>query len=277
MSLPVSSIADATTRVNAMMISASKSKNNENLRGAFGFLYHCAEALQGFIGEVPAEQHILYIGYANERRTEADGGGQTGWSFQAIQRRFGRPDLGYTRDGVLANLEQPTEDNAARNRSKIEKAHTVFIGGGTPSKLLDRLEALGPLLELLMNRIMSGHTKLVCVSAGTVGASKTLSTANDGRVEGRAALGVLPFHIQPHWEGSSELDSARRDRTVACHGSVLSLDNDVWAIVHRGRVSIYGKPRASGLLWRNIGANPPASGEPLSGADAGGNPEQRAA
>mmetsp|Transcript_94250 Transcript_94250/g.282604 ORF Transcript_94250/g.282604 Transcript_94250/m.282604 type:complete len:228 (-) Transcript_94250:1574-2257(-) len=174
--------------------------------------------------------------------------------------RFEMPDIGIPRDKIK-ELKQATDSNAASNRALIENAHTVFLGGGTPAALVRRMEALGELRTLLRQRIVTGRVKLMAVSAGVVCSGPTLSTANDAAQYGKPALSLVPFHIQPHWEGGSEMELERRDQIMERHGSVLSLDNDAWCIVEGDLVRVEGeRKRASGLEWRNIGREPPPNG-----------------
>eukprot|EP00966_Prymnesium_polylepis_P236976 5480489-Prymnesium_polylepis.1 len=58
------------------------------------------------------------------------------------------------------------------------------------------------------------------------------------------------------------MELERRDQIMTHYGSVVSLDNDVWAIINDDNVSIEGKPRVCGELWRCHSA-PPANGVEL--------------
>jgi len=128
---------------------------------------------------------------------------------------------------------------------------------------------LGPLYAVLEQSIRLGRSKLVGVSAGSIVPSKTLSTANDPDQQGRPGLGILPFHMHPHWLGATLLDNDRREMAVWQYAAVISLDSDAWVIIDQGKVTVYGDVRANGLRWRRV-TRRPQGGTELTAELAGG-------
>lgn len=82
----------------------------------------------------------------------------------------------------------------------VEGAEAIFIGGGNTFRLLDTLQRTG-LLEAVRRRARAGAPYLGA-SAGTNVAAPTIKTTNDMPIvqpSGFAALGLVPFQINPHY------------------------------------------------------------------------------
>jgi dipeptidase E len=82
----------------------------------------------------------------------------------------------------------------------LESAEAVFVGGGNTFRLLRELQRSG-LLERLRDRVRAGMPYLGA-SAGTNIAAPTIKTTNDMPIvepRGFAALGLVPFQINPHY------------------------------------------------------------------------------
>ncbi|HKC10686.1 MAG TPA: dipeptidase PepE [Vicinamibacteria bacterium] len=88
----------------------------------------------------------------------------------------------------------------AAGAAALRAAEAAFVGGGNTFRLLDRLQRSG-LLELLRDRARAGMPYLGA-SAGTNIAAPTIKTTNDMPIvepRGFAALGLVPFQINPHY------------------------------------------------------------------------------
>src|SRR5262245_25905121 len=118
----------------------------------------------------------------------------------------------FVREGI--EVEGVTEDAGARI---LASAGAVFVGGGNTFRLLDRLQRSGLREEL--QRLAAGGMPYLGSSAGTNIAAPTIKTTNDMPIvepRGLAALGLVPFQINPHYldadAGSRHMGETREER-----------------------------------------------------------------
>jgi dipeptidase E len=152
----------------------------------------------------------------------------------AAKARDAFAEMGFT----LESLHE-----AADPRSAVAQAEAVFCGGGNTFRLLKALYDLD-VLEALRARVAEG-TPYAGASAGANLACPTVRTTNDMPiVEPRslAALGLVPFQINPHYvdpsPGSTHMGETRETRIREFHeeneapvvglreGSMLRIEGD---------------------------------------------------
>ena len=98
--------------------------------------------------------------------------------------------------GATVTSAHETGDPAA----EIERADAIAVGGGNTFQLLARLEAEG-LMDRIRERVRGGVPYLGW-SAGSNVACPTIRTTNDMPIvqpRSFAALGLVPFQINPHY------------------------------------------------------------------------------
>jgi len=150
--------------------------SNSTNHGA-GYLDHAMEAVASFLG--PARR-LLFVPFAL-RDQEA----------YTQKARARLAEAGIEVAGLTAD---------AAGLRALAQAEAVFVGGGNTFRLLDRLQRSG-LLDALRRRVLSGMPYLGA-SAGTNIAAPTIRTTNDMPIvepAGFAALGLVPFQINPHY------------------------------------------------------------------------------
>jgi dipeptidase E len=114
-----------------------------------------------------------------------------------------RDHAGYTakvRDRFAPGRAVEALAPGAGGLAQLDRAEAVFVGGGNTFRLLATLQAAG-LLAPLAERVRSGLPYLGA-SAGTNLATPTIRTTNDMPIvepAGFAALGLVPFQINPHY------------------------------------------------------------------------------
>lgn len=149
------------------------------------------EALDEFLGPV---RRVLFVPWALK---DAEG-----YVRMLVERGFhaGREIVGIHR--------------ARDPRRAVREAEAVYVGGGNTFRLLARCQATG-VLPVLRRRVRSG-LPYVGISAGTNLACPTIRTTNDMPVvwpTSVAALGLVPFQINPHYvDGAFYLKEGRRYR-----------------------------------------------------------------
>jgi dipeptidase E len=134
----------------------------------------------------------------------------------ALQDRGGYAAKARTRlaqEGI--DVDELTADEAGRRR--LESAQGVFVGGGNTFRLLKALQETA-LLAPLQRRARGGMPYLGA-SAGINITCPTIRTTNDMPIvepAGFAALGLVPFQINPHYldaePGSRHMGETREDR-----------------------------------------------------------------
>ena len=199
--------------------------SNSTNHGA-GYLDHAAPAIASFLGPV---RRLLFVPFALRD--------WTAYTARARER--------LAREGIEAN--GATAD--AQGRAAFEEAEAVFVGGGNTFRLLDRLQR-SDLLEVLRRRAAAGMPYLGA-SAGTNIAAPTIKTTNDMPIvqpRSFAALGLVPFQINPHYidadPSSRHMGETREERLREFleenETPVLGLREGAWIRVEGDRATLEG-------------------------------------
>jgi dipeptidase E len=110
-----------------------------------------------------------------------------------------------TERGIHAGYELDGLHRHADPRRAVRDAEAIFVGGGNTFRLLDAMYRLD-LLDLIRERVRGGLPYLG-TSAGSNLACPTIKTTNDMPIvqpPSFAALGLVPFQINPHYfEGTT--------------------------------------------------------------------------
>ncbi|MEJ2502900.1 MAG: dipeptidase PepE [Gemmatimonadota bacterium] len=156
-------------------------------------------------------------------------------------------------------------------RAELERARTLFVGGGNTFRLLRTLQRLG-VLEPVRRRVTNGSLSYLGSSAGTNLACPTIRTTNDMPIVepgSFTAFGLVPFQINPHYRdadpSSTHMGETREQRIREFHEEnhvpVLGIREGTWLRRREGELRLHG--RAGAILFRR-GEDP----EPLGdGAD----------
>ncbi len=138
-----------------------------------------------------AVRRVLFVPFAGARVPWAEYAG-------AVRTAFGEMD--YQLDSI---------HEAADALAAVQAAEAIVVGGGNTFHLLDQLYRTG-LLDPIRRRVLAGAPYLGW-SAGANVACPTICTTNDMPIvmpPGFAALGLVPFQINPHFT----------DQTIPDHG-----------------------------------------------------------
>jgi dipeptidase E len=138
----------------------------------------------------------------------------------------------------------------------LDAADAVFVGGGNTYALLKRLRE-AKLLEPIRERVRAGMP-YIGSSAGSNVAGPNILTTNDWNVvalDAFAALGLVPFNINPHYLETDPAMAAhsetRDERITEYHavnanpvvgieeGTALRVEDGVATVVGRGRVKLF--------------------------------------
>ena len=204
-----------------------------------GYLDHAMDAVVSFLGPV---RRVVFVPFALRD-----------WEAYTGKARDRFAAAGIEIQGATAGTGAP---------ATFEKAEAVFVGGGNTFRLLDRLQRSG-LLEILRRRAQAGMPYLGA-SAGTNIAAPTIKTTNDMPIvqpAGFAALGLVPFQINPHYidadPSSRHLGETREERLREFleenDTPVLGLREGSWLRVEGDRASLEG---ANGARIFRRGAQP---------------------
>lgn len=131
----------------------------------------------------------------------------------------------------------------------VAEAEAVFVGGGNTFRLLQSLQQRG-LIEVLGARVREG-LRYLGASAGTNLAGLTIRTTNDMPIvqpDGFAALGLVPFQINPHYldadptsrHGGETREQRLTEFLEANDVAVLGLREGTWLRVTEGGAEIGG-------------------------------------
>ncbi len=145
-----------------------------------GLLEHARGHIQSFLGR--GVKRLLFIPYATVSVPYAQ-------RLEMITPPFA--DLGYSITSI---------DAAADPKAALREADAVAVSGGNTFRLLQLLQTQG-LLPILRERAEAG-LPYIGWSAGSNIACPTIRTTNDMPIiwpEGIAALGLVPFQINPHY------------------------------------------------------------------------------
>jgi dipeptidase E len=199
--------------------------SNSTSHGA-SYLDHAIDAILAFLG--PARR-LLFVPFALRD-----------WAGYTARARERFAAAGVEVQGLTAD---------AAGVTALEKAESVFVGGGNTFRLLDRLQRSG-LLDPLRRRAMAGLPYLGA-SAGTNIAAPTIKTTNDMPIVQPAsfsALGVVPFQINPHYldadPSSRHMGETREERLREFleenETPVLALREGAWLRVEGDRAVLEG-------------------------------------
>ncbi len=161
------------------------------------YLAHARAAIADLLGPVP--RRLAFVPYAAVSFSYAEYAGRVAAVFEG---------LGYTIDSV--HDADPIEI--------LREADGVVVGGGNTFRLVERLVAVG-LLERLRHRVREGMP-YIGWSAGANLACPTIRTTNDMPIiepPTFAALGLVPFQINPHYTDATLPDhggESRADRIL---------------------------------------------------------------
>lgn len=156
---------------------------------------------------------------------------------------------------VVAAALEPLEveivgvHRSASPRSFVRSAESVLVGGGNAFRLLAAAYRLD-LLDVIRARAGEGMPYIGC-SAGTNLACPTIRTTNDMPIvepPSLAALGLIPFQINPHYPAKEVLDGhlgETRDQRIAefledNDVPVLGLQEGSWLEVTEARATVGG-------------------------------------
>jgi dipeptidase E len=163
-------MADSETNKRILLIS------NSTLFGS-GYLDHAADEIQSFLFDV---KRVLFVPYALHDRDDYAA---------TAAARFQR--MGYELNSV---------HTSAHPAQAVNETDAVFIGGGNTFRLLKALYDFD-LFGSIKRRVAEGMP-YIGSSAGSNVAAPTIKTTNDMPIvepPSFAALGLVPFQINPHY------------------------------------------------------------------------------
>ena len=170
------------------------------------------------------------------------------------------PDAYYAR--VREALEPPPPaglgvsvlhaDWRASPLAAVASADAIFVGGGNTYALLARLKATR-LIDTIRDRV-AGGVSYIGASAGSNVAGPTILTTNDWNVVALtdfAALGLVPFNINPHYleadptmaAGSETRDDRIAEYHVVNPNPVVGIEDGTGVRVEDGTATVVGGRR----------------------------------
>ena len=197
-----------------------------------GYLDHCANAIASFLGS--SVRRVLFVPYAIRDRD--------GYAAK-VRARFDA--LGFKLDSAHDAPGGPVQ--------AVRQAEALFIGGGNTFRLLDALWRQ-ELIEPIRGRAHEGIPYLGS-SAGSNVACPSIKTTNDMPIiepPSLAALGLVPFNINPHYQdpaaGSTHMGETREQRIAEFHEEnmppVVGLREGAWLLVDGSTVALQGSTGA---------------------------------
>lgn len=213
--------------------------NSRNPGG--GFLDHAEDTLREFLA---GRQRVLFIPYA---------GVTISWDDYAARVRDRLAPMGF---------EVQSVHEAPDARRAVEEAQAIMIGGGNSWNLLRELQQRA-LLAPIAAAVNAG-IPYAGWSAGANVACPTIRTTNDMPIVepgGFAALGLVPFQINPHYTDKSipgHGGETRPERVAEFlvanpHVPVIGLPEGAWLHLDRTRLALGG---GEAVLFR--AGHPPA-------------------
>jgi dipeptidase E len=164
-----------------------------------GWLDACADEIRDFLGGI---RRALFVPHALKDRD--------GYAKKARERL------------AKIGLELDSLHEANDAREAVLRAQAFLVGGGNTFRLLAEMYALG-VLEPMRARIEAG-VPYIGWSAGSNLACPTIRTTNDMPIvepPSLAALGVLPFQLNPHYvdpdPSSKHMGETREERIAEFH------------------------------------------------------------
>lgn len=159
-----------------------------------GYLDHAEQQIRQLLREVST---VVFVPYAL-----ADHNGYA----QTARTRF--EQMGYKLDSI---------HTVADTKRAVERAESIFVGGGNTFRLLKALYDYD-LLAIIRARVNAGMP-YIGSSAGSNVAGPTIRTTNDMPIvepPSFAALGLVPFQINPHYldpdPASTHMGETREER-----------------------------------------------------------------
>jgi len=155
--------------------------------------------------------------------------------------------------GIELDLLHEAPGGANGAREAVVRAAAFVVGGGNTFRLLLEMHALR-VLEPIRARIEAG-APYVGWSAGSNLACPTIRTTNDMPIvepPSLAALGVLPFQLNPHYvdadPASKHMGETREERIAEFHEEnsvpVLGLREGTMLSVENGAIALQGEKPA---------------------------------
>lgn len=144
-----------------------------------GYLEHVRTEIPSFLGGI---DELLFVPYAGVQMSQEQYSGN-------VRKAFGELGL---RVSSLSDAADPV--------AAVRTAKAIAVGGGNSFRLLQLMYEKG-LLEVVRDRVKSG-VPYVGWSAGSNLACPTIRTTNDMPIvepPSLAALGLIPFQINPHF------------------------------------------------------------------------------
>lgn len=199
--------------------------SNSTLHGR-GYLDHVEEEIRDHLG---TSRRVLFFPYALH---DYDG--------YAAKARARFEAMGY---------DLTPAHSAVDPRNAVAEADAIFIGGGNTFRLLKTLQDL-ELLEPIRHKVREG-SPYIGSSAGSNVAGPTIKTTNDMPImqpRSFAALGLVPFQINPHYldpdPGSTHMGETREERIIQFleenETPVLGMREGAWVRIEHRSVTLGG-------------------------------------